>query len=206
MMAKAPKRRVHPTRRKLVDTVVELRGTLRADEISVEQVLEESGVSRGSLYHHFEDFFELIEAAELSRFCTFVDNTIEALDWLLLHAHSKQEFSEGMRELNAKAHAVQLSSLRSERVSIAQRAIGSERFRNAFSIEQERLTDAICSVLTVAQDRGWVDPTLNTKAVAVMVQAYSFGRVLDDLTDERVDPAEWNRLVDVIFERAFLTP
>ncbi|MFZ9750906.1 MAG: TetR/AcrR family transcriptional regulator, partial [Candidatus Nanopelagicales bacterium] len=63
----------HPTRQKLIETTVSLLDTLRPAEITVEMILQQSGISKGSLYHHFEDVEELFEAAEISRFILSVD-------------------------------------------------------------------------------------------------------------------------------------
>lgn len=50
------------TRRQLVAAATELFATRGYEATSVEAVLEEAGVSRGALYHHFEDKRALFEA------------------------------------------------------------------------------------------------------------------------------------------------
>jgi len=46
----------HPTKVALIEVVKEMIAEFGADGFTVEMVLAESGISRGSLYHHFEDF------------------------------------------------------------------------------------------------------------------------------------------------------
>ena len=58
-------RPTHPTRVRLIDTMVEMLQTTPASAITTEAVLETSGISRSSLYHHFADFSDLIEAIGL---------------------------------------------------------------------------------------------------------------------------------------------
>ena len=50
----------HPTKSKLVETATRLLKTHKPSEISVDLVLSESKISKGSLYHHFADLDELI--------------------------------------------------------------------------------------------------------------------------------------------------
>ncbi len=66
----------HPTRQKLIETTAALMDQLRPSEIIVEMILQHCGISKGSLYHHFEDVEELFEAAEISRFITSVDDAV----------------------------------------------------------------------------------------------------------------------------------
>ena len=56
---------MHPTKAVLVRTVVELLDTQMPSEIHADNVLEISGISKGSLYHHFEDLGELVETAQV---------------------------------------------------------------------------------------------------------------------------------------------
>ena len=56
----------HPTKSKLVETATRLLKTHKPSEISVDLVLSESKISKGSLYHHFADLDELIETALLT--------------------------------------------------------------------------------------------------------------------------------------------
>ncbi len=55
----------HPTKRLLVETVAGMLEAKKPSEILADGVLESSGVSKGSMYHHFEDLQELVETARL---------------------------------------------------------------------------------------------------------------------------------------------
>ena len=57
----------HPTKTALIEATRELLETNARKDISTEQILNKSGISKGSLYHHFEDLEELVEAAMLLR-------------------------------------------------------------------------------------------------------------------------------------------
>ena len=57
--AMASRTAVHPTKQTLIDTVLALMEKKSIEQISSDEVLEISNISKGSLYHHFEDFPEL---------------------------------------------------------------------------------------------------------------------------------------------------
>lgn len=58
----------HPTKIRLIETTAELLENQFPQDIQVDEILEKSGISKGSLYHHFEDLGELLEAAQVSRY------------------------------------------------------------------------------------------------------------------------------------------
>jgi CDGSH-type Zn-finger protein len=73
----ARKVRLHPTKEELIKYCRWFCWILLTlDEITSENVLDISGISRGSLYHHFEDFSELLELAQVRRFASYVNKSI----------------------------------------------------------------------------------------------------------------------------------
>ena len=55
---------MHPTKQILLETTVALLDELPSDEVTSDTVLRRSGISKGSLYHHFPDYGHLIDDAE----------------------------------------------------------------------------------------------------------------------------------------------
>ena len=51
--------RTHPTKAKLIETVVELLDQHPVEAITLDQILEMSKISKGSMYHHFADFDDI---------------------------------------------------------------------------------------------------------------------------------------------------
>ena len=194
----------HPTRDRLIDTMVELLDGSDPEHITADQVLSASGVSKGSLYHHFEDFEDLLEAALIARFSVNVDVTIEALSAIIATVNSRDEAIAALRELNIYNQAQSRSNYRLERARAAGLTYSSPRFHEALGAEQQRLTDAFTDLFKEAQNKGWMSPGVDARAAAVFVQAYTVGRVVDDIAPEKVDPAAWINLVMHVVDKAIL--
>ncbi|CAB4773696.1 unannotated protein [freshwater metagenome] len=45
-------------------------------------------------------------------------------------------------------------------------------------------------VISVGQERGWVSPHFDAQAIALFVQGYAFGLILNDVAEEHVEPEE----------------
>lgn len=184
--------------------MVELLDGSDPEHITADQVLTSSGISKGSLYHHFEDFEDLVEAALIARFSVNVDATIDALAQILVTVHSKEELIGALRELNVHNQAQSRSNFRLERARAAGLTFSSPRFHDALGLEQQRLTDAFTDLFIEAQNKGWMSATVDARAAAVFVQAYTVGRIVDDIAPEKVDQEAWMDLIMTVVEKALL--
>ena len=194
----------HPTRERLIATMVELLDGDDPEHVTADEVLIKSGISKGSLYHHFEDYEDLVEAALVFRFHRNVDVTIEKLTHILGTSGSQQEFVAQLKELNLWAQNPERRPYRLERARAAGLTFSSPRFEKSLGIEQLRLTQAFADLFVEAQNKNWVRPELDPMAGAVFIQAYTLGRVVDDISPQKVSPSAWNSLVDDVVDRLFV--
>jgi AcrR family transcriptional regulator len=195
----------HPTRDRLIATMVELLDGSDPEHITAEQVLTVSGVSKGSLYHHFDDFENLLEAALIARFSVNVDATIDALSQLLGTVNSREDLLAALRVINTYNQAQDRASFRLERARAAGLTYSSPRFHTALGLEQQRVTEAFTDLFIEAQNKGWMSAEIDARAAAVFVQAYTVGRVVDDISPDKVDPDAWINLVMNVVDKAILS-
>lgn len=194
---------MHPTRERLLLTTVELMDTENPEKVGVEMVLEKSGISKGSLYHHFEDFPSLLEAALVYRFHRVVDSSIALIANTVATASSREEFFADMEKVTAITHSREMTAIRFERARALGHAGTSERFREALGVEQQRLTLAFTDLVREAQNQGWITSDIDPMAAAVFIQAYTIGKIIDEVTAEPVDEQEWLKLIHRMVERTF---
>jgi len=199
-----PAKKEHPTKTALIDTVVTMLDTIPVEEITCDAVLEASGISRGSLYYHFEDFGDLVEHGLAVRFRRYVDDTVDEFRRAVEESTSAQEFRERLTALTLVNHHPDTARHRFERTIPFAAAANSMRFRDTLGHEQQRLTDAQADLIRAAQDKGWVDPAIDARAVAVFLQATTIGRVVDDVCPAPMSQASWDALLGLLFDRVLL--
>jgi AcrR family transcriptional regulator len=171
---------------------------------SVEEVLSLTGVSKGSLYYHFEDFHDLIETTHLRRFSEMAEADIESMGFLMVGVTSKSELKERLALLTASISDPLRAAHRIERLVIAAGAShGSERFRDGFRVHQQRLQKGLEAVVEEAQSAGFCRSDLSPAAVASAISSFTFGRVISELGDVKISDDEQN-YVSLTFIEAIL--
>jgi len=192
----------HPTRLKLRDAVVVMMETTPPEDIHSEFVLQETGISRGSLYHHYEDFTELLEDAMLFRFSAGVEASTTAIADIVSTARNRDEFFTMLESVTRATQSRKRADLRFDRARMLAMAQHNERFRVKLGAVQDQLTDALTICIAQAQDKGWVSRQFAARTLAVFLQAYTLGRIVDDVSGEPMNDADWESLITVIADRA----
>ena len=191
-------RSIHPTKEKLIATMVSLMDEHALSNIQVDDVLRDSNISKGSLYHHFENFDELVEAALITRFAYSVDISIELVAGAVNGAKNGKEFVEKIIEVTTVTQGRDRSKFRLERARVIGLSVNSPNLLQQLEREQDRLTAAMADIVREGQEKGWVSKTFDAKTIAVFMQAYTIGRVIDDVAskDQHIDSQDWNNVVN----------
>lgn len=194
----------HPTAQLLIKTTVELLSQKRPEQISVEEILHISGISKGSLYHHFQDLNDLVENALVVRYAAWVDNSIELIVSVLLNSKSIDEVRDGIKAITRATQDPKVAAARYERIQAIAGVQGNERYSKALAVEQERLTEALADLIRESISRGFFKKDLDPRTVAVFIQSYTIGKVVDDFVEKPMDPEKWNLLIDTVVDNVFL--
>lgn len=194
----------HPTKSSLIECAADLLDKYRFDEITVEMVLDRSNISKGSLYHHFEDIYHLLEAAMIVRYARYVDTNIAALQSLLSTAKTGEESYLGLSQLTAITQGEGMKRARQERALTIGRAITSPRMSVLLQAEQQRLTDALAQLIKDAQARKLCNSEIDSHALAVLMQAWTIGKIVDDLSENPVDNDTYLSLVNRVIREVFV--
>lgn len=191
----------HPTKVALLEVVKEMIAEFGADGFTVEMVLAESGISRGSLYHHFEDFPDLVEEALLDINRANVVTSIELVRHELAGVQTKDEFLDAVGRVTRALHSPERFKARVDRVRMLAVCGNDERFRKRFGDTQAEVIMAFADVIADAQVRGVVRADFDPKVFATFMSAYTTGVILNDVSSDPVSYDDWNALVADVIER-----
>ncbi|MEY2815143.1 MAG: hypothetical protein RIS05_891 [Actinomycetota bacterium] len=196
--------RIHPTKALLISTTVTLLDTKLPNEIAVDEILEASGISKGSLYHHFEDLGELLEIAQVERYAAWVDRSVDALVQMISTVKTREDLAQGLKVITRFTQDKRYSSTRFQRARAIASAEHNPRFRKRLAEEQMRLTEALIDLINEARNKGLYASDFDAHAGAVLVQAYTLGMIVDDFVERQMDPEAWYSLIDKVVDKVFL--
>lgn len=199
------KKHSHPTRDALIEAVVWLLETKNPEDIKLDEVLSLSGISSGSLYHHFGDLSGLIDQAMIARYSDDVDISISALTQMVSHATDASSLARGLLPTTERTQSPERSAQRLIRAQTMARAATNERFRTLFEPEQQRLNDAIADLVRELQSKGLFESSVDAEAAAVLIQAYNLGFIINDVSGKPVNQQSWVNLISRMLERTFFS-
>jgi AcrR family transcriptional regulator len=194
----------HPTRARLLETTIKLLEQQSPDELQVDSILRASGVSKGSLYHHFEDGRALIDEALLRMFSSGVDEHAGFIAQILGSADTQLEAALAFRLLTIDSQRSDLRDRRSSRMAKILRAERDPAFAEKLSLEQKRLNDAFSAQIVRMQEKGWFRDDFDPTAGALLIQSYTLGRRLGQITADIVTEDAWNAIIFRIIEQGLM--
>ena len=167
----------------------------------VDDVLAATGLTRGAVYHHFDNVDDLIESALLATFVEGIGANLDYVGNVMSSATTFDEFRTGILQANVLyATNQQLRAVRALRAHALAATAAGGRIAAALARQQQLLTDAYIEVITEAQSKGWVNPAIPAETLAVFIQAYSFGIIIDDVSLRHIDPESWAELIANFFD------
>ena len=186
---------IHPTKSRLIETTSELLDTKFPQDIAVDEILDKSGISKGSLYHHFEDLGELLEAAQIARYAIWVDRSIGFMTPLLSEAKTPADMIESLRKATIFTQSKEYMATRFQRARTLANSETSPRFQKALGVEQDRLTTSLEDLVAEAKNKGLFRKELDTRVIAIFIQSYTLGKIIDDIVPTPVSQEKWDEFI-----------
>jgi AcrR family transcriptional regulator len=197
--------RATPTVSALIDATLAALTDGDESAVRIDDILATTGVSRGSLYHHFGGRDGLIDAARAVQYRRFIDGDLRLLDKVFQADATEDEWLDALRGFIAVSQDPTQSDQRLRRLAIVGAARTRPRLAEALAEEHRRLRQRLEAILTGAAERGWVRPELDPTATATFLQAFTLGRVVADLDDGGVSPDAWTAIVGQVIQTVVLS-
>jgi AcrR family transcriptional regulator len=183
------------TRHNLIQATSELMDLHAIEDISAVMVLERAGASKSSMYHFFEDFADLLEETYVVRFGETVRISIIVIEKIIAKSNTKEEFFAALDRLTATTQDRGISAIRFGRARELARSERHEKFQKSLGALQQQLTDSLTLAFETAQEKGFLNKKFEARTGAVFIQAYTLGRIVDDITTTHMNDADWEKLI-----------
>ncbi len=194
---------LNETKQQLIQATSELMDAISLEEISAAMVLDRAGASKSSMYHFFEDFSDLLEATFLVRFAASVQASDKAIKEIIDQSTTKDGFFKAIEAVTKSSQARENSAIRFQRARMIARSERSERFRKSLGEIQGKLTESLAQAFELAQQKGFVNKDFEPRTGAVFIQAYTLGKVVDDITENHMKDKDWEKLIGRVLREIF---
>ncbi len=183
------------TRQNLIQATSDLMDLHALEDISAAMVLERADAAKSSMYHFFEDFSDLLEQTYIVRFGETVAISIRVIEKIIAKSTTKEEFFVALDRLTASTQDRGIASIRFSRARELARSERHEKFRKSLGELQQQLTDSLTLAFETAQEKGFLNKSIEARTGAVFIQAYTLGRIVDDITTTHMNDADWEKLI-----------
>lgn len=153
-------------------------------EFNLENVLRESGVSRGSLYHHFGNRHGLISHCEAQVLKESLKSENEFIRLLIESGQSGEELFTMLGAFIQTMGSEPLVQQRSRRIRTLAASMEDPKLRAMIAGSQIRGSRYLAESYEIAAQKGLLQPVIDIETIVYVTQALFLGRVLVDIADQ----------------------
>ena len=158
---------------------------------NLDRVIEASGVSRSSVYHHFGGREGVISAVETEYVRNSIESGMTEMAEILRNASSGEEAFK-IVELGVLASGIDIQKkIRRKRISTLAMAPNHPSTLKMLQKYQEIGTLRFADMIRDLRDRGLCDPVEPIEGTAHLIQSILLGRILVDILEDPSTEAQW---------------
>lgn len=194
------------SRTQLIDVALRTILEKGIDAVRVDEIVEEVGVTKGSLYWHFEDRQGLIKAAIAEQIRRFSMETISAISVALNTSTSKEDYLAQILPFIIDPFDKKQVKERWGRLSILVETQNDPELKAMMHDVQSRHLELVVELMTDAQQKGFLRSDLDPRSVATALNVINIGsNIIDVLAENGPAPEEWWKLITFFIDAMFPT-
>jgi AcrR family transcriptional regulator len=156
-------------------------------------IAENLGIKEPSIYHHFTNRTELVNAAYVEWYwqCLKTDIPVEAM---MVLVETKEDYVRAVRKTMEWSYQPERHDARAIRLSVLGAAQRNPELAVAINEINGKFLTSIADATNVAQQKGWLRQDLDPMAIAYWLHGQIIGRVVAEMNPGHVDLAQWDKV------------
>lgn len=192
------------SRTRLINATLKLILDEGVDAVRIDTVAAEVGVTKGSIYWHFEDRASLIKAALAEQIRRFSAESVSAVSDAIGNAGTKEDYIARIMPFLTNPFDQDQVRARWARLAVLVETHNDPELRAMMRDVQARHLAVVTELMIDAQDKGFLRSDLDPTAVAVALNVVNLGStIIDVLGDDGPDATAWWRLIGFFIEMLF---
>lgn len=167
---------------------------------NLENVLRESGISRGSLYHHFGSRHGLISHCEAQLLKQSLKSENELIRLLIESGKTGEDLFDLLSSFIRSMGSESMVDQRSRRIRTLAASVEDESLRAMLSDSQIKGSQYLVDSYEIARDQGLIEPVVDLETIVYLTQAMFLGRILVDITERSDLSASVNEAIVLVLK------
>ena len=184
---------VESTRSRILNAAIEMMEAGGESSVRLSAIAEALGIKEPSIYHHFSNRTELVNAAYVEWYwqCLRTDIPVEAMMALV---DSKEDYVRAFRKSMEWSYRAERHHARAIRLSVLGAAQRNLELAVAINDINKKFLATIADSVLFAQQKGWFRTDLDPMATAYWLHGQIIGRVVAEMDPGHVDLAQWDKV------------
>ena len=181
------------TRSRILNAAIEMMETGGESSVRLGAIAEALGIKEPSIYHHFKNRTELVNAAYVEWYwqCLKTDISVDAM---MVLVDSKEDYVRAIRKSMEWSYQPGRHHARSIRLSVLGAAQRNPELAVAVNDINKKFLATIADAVAVAQQKGWLRTDLDPLATAYWLHGQIIGRTVAEMDLGQVDLAQWDKV------------
>jgi len=181
------------TRSRILNAAIKMMETGGESSVRLSAIAEDLGIKEPSIYHHFTNRTELLNAAYVEWYwqCLKTEIPVEAM---MVLVDSREDYVRAVRKSMEWSYQPERHHARAIRVSVLGAAQRNPDLAIAINDINKKFLATIADAASVAQQKGWLRADLDPMATAYWLHGQIIGRTVAEMDPGHVDLAEWDKV------------
>jgi len=156
-------------------------------------IAENLGIKEPSIYHHFTNRTELINAAYVEWYwqCLKTDIPVGAM---MVLVETKDDYVRALRKTMEWSYQPERHHSRAIRLSVLGAAQRNPELAVSINDINKKFLASIADAANVAQQKGWLRADLDPMAIAYWLHGQIIGRTVAEMNPGHVDLTQWDKV------------
>ena len=181
------------TRTRIINAAIAMMDEGGEAAVRLGAIAENLGIKEPSIYHHFTNRTELVNAAYVEWYwqCLKTDIPVEAM---MVLVETKEDYVRAVRKTMEWSYQPERHHARAIRLSVLGAAQRNPELAVAINDINKKFLATIADAALVAQQKGWVRTDLDPMAMAYWLHGQIIGRTVAEMDPGHVDLAQWDKV------------
>ena len=181
------------TRSRILNAAIEMMESGGESSVRLSAIAEGLGIKEPSIYHHFANRTELVNAAYIEWYwqCLKTDIPVEAMMALV---DSREDYIRVFRKSMEWSYQPERHHARAIRLSVLGAAQRNPELAVAINDINRKFLATIADSVLVAQQKGWLRTDLDPMATAYWLHGQIIGRAVAEMDPGHIDLTKWDKV------------